>query len=147
MTHITLTTKIGDIFQLPEIGELSSYLIYCLKKDIWLDEHVKRNRGEAAYGGQRRINWSPGGIQRAWCCSWMNLKEAFETTFYLYRGGGCGRSAEEKVCLLEFQPENRPDRPVILLAFRRWIQFGDAQSCRVSRLPIIFVARGIPYLH
>lgn len=55
MTHITLTTKFGDIFQLPEIGELSSYLIYCLKKDIWLDEHVKAIREKpltAAKGDQ-----------------------------------------------------------------------------------------------
>ena len=117
MTHITLTTKIGDIFQLPEIGELSSYLIYCLKKDIWLDEHVNAIR-EKPLTAAEEINWSPGGIQRGMNFLLDELEKKRLKQHFIYTEEEAADDPQKKeVCLLEFQPEKiDPDRPVILLA-------------------------------
>lgn len=117
MTHITLTTKFGDIFQLPEIGELSSYLIYCLKKDIWLDEHVNAIR-EKPLTAAKEINWSPGGIQRGMNFLLDELEKKRLKQHFIYTKEEAADDPQKKeVCLLEFQPEKiDPDKPVILLA-------------------------------
>ena len=47
MSHITLNTTIHEIFHHPQIGDLNPYLIYCLDRDLWLNEHVS-----AAYGSK-----------------------------------------------------------------------------------------------
>ena len=104
MTHITLTTKFGDIFQLPEIGELSSYLIYCLKKDIWLDEHVNAIR-EKPLTAAKEINWSPGGIQRGMNFLLDELEKKRLKQHFIYTKEEAADDPQKKeVCLLEFQP-------------------------------------------
>ena len=51
MSHITLNTTIHEIFHHPEIGALNQYLIYCLDRDLWLNE-CKCHHGSAAYGSK-----------------------------------------------------------------------------------------------
>ena len=61
MSHITLNTTIHEIFHHPQIGDLNPYLIYCLDRDLWLNEHVNAIMDQPLTAA-KEINWSPEGI-------------------------------------------------------------------------------------
>ena len=58
MSHITLNTTIHEIFYHPQIGDLNQYLIYCLDRDLWLNEHVNAIMDQPLTAA-KEINWSP----------------------------------------------------------------------------------------
>ena len=117
MSHITLNTTIREIFHHPEIGDLNQYLIYCLKKDVWLHEHVNAIMDHPLTAA-KEINWSPEGIMKGMNFLLDELEQGKMRQHFIYSQEESEEDPQKKeVCLLEFQPEKLDlKKPVIILA-------------------------------
>ena len=114
MSHITLNTTIREIFHHPEIGDLNQYLIYCLKKDVWLHEHVNSIMDHPLTAA-KEINWSPEGIMKGMNFLLDELEQGKMRQHFIYSQEESKEDPQKKeVCLLEFQPEKLDlKKPVI----------------------------------
>lgn len=117
MSHITLNTTIHEIFHHPEIGALNQYLIYCLDRDLWLNEHVNAIMDQPLTAA-KEINWLPEGIKRGMNFLLDELEQDRVRQHFIYSEEEAQEDSQKKeVCLLEFQPEKvHPEKPVIVLA-------------------------------
>ena len=117
MSHITLNTAIHEIFHHPEIGDLNQYLIYCLNRDLWLNEHVNAIMDQPLTAA-KEINWSPEGIERGMNFLLDELEQDRVRQHFIYSEEEAQEDPQKKeVCLLELQPEKvHPEKPVIVLA-------------------------------
>lgn len=117
MSHITLNTTIHEIFHHPEIGALNQYLIYCLDRDLWLNEHVNAIMDQPLTAA-KEINWLPEGIKRGMNFLLDELEQDRVRQHFIYSEEEAQEDPQKKeICLLEFQPEKlHPEKPVIVLA-------------------------------
>ena len=117
MSHITLNTTIHEIFHHPQIGDLNPYLIYCLDRDLWLNEHVNAIMDQPLTAA-KEINWSPEGILKGMNFLLDELEQDRVRQHFIYSEEEAQEDPQKKeICLLEFQPEKlHPEKPVIVLA-------------------------------